>query len=248
MRHGLRVHPSRRRTHSCEPEPAEHRARRHPPDDEAAALRLLRWVRSSTPCRPGQSPTQSVVYLIWRTCALSSPRRCRASGARSTSSSTELDEGSVHGSALFRTALAEVGEGTRSGPEGELFALIRRGKLPRPLFNARLFLGDELIARPDAWWPDFGVAVEVDSKAYAPWPGDLGADDAPARSDGVSRDRCPAFLAGPDPPGAWRRPRGYQEDPRSAARTGGTEDPHAAGGLNAPAGTCCGARLPALRR
>jgi very-short-patch-repair endonuclease len=78
----------------------------------------------------------------------------------------ELDEGPMHGSALFRQALAEVREGTRSGPEGELLALIRRGKLPRPWFNARLLLGDELIARPDAWWPDFGVAVEVDSKAW----------------------------------------------------------------------------------
>ena len=78
----------------------------------------------------------------------------------------ELRDGPVRGSALFRTALAEVREGTRSGPEGELLVLIRRGKLPRPLFNAWLYLGDELIARPDAWWPDFGVAVEVDSKAY----------------------------------------------------------------------------------
>jgi hypothetical protein len=78
----------------------------------------------------------------------------------------ELKGGPVHGSALFRAALAEVGEGARSGPEGELLGLIKRGRLPLPLLNARLYLGKELIARPDAWWPDCGVVVEVDSRQW----------------------------------------------------------------------------------
>jgi very-short-patch-repair endonuclease len=78
----------------------------------------------------------------------------------------ELRNGPVRGSALFRAALAEVAEGARSGPEGELLALIKRGKLPLPRLNARLCIGDEFIARPDAWWPDFGVVVEVDSKEW----------------------------------------------------------------------------------
>jgi very-short-patch-repair endonuclease len=78
----------------------------------------------------------------------------------------ELRDGPVHGSALFRRALAEVAEGARSGPEAELVALIRRGKLPRPWFNARLYAGDVLVARPDVWWPEFGVAAEVDSKEW----------------------------------------------------------------------------------
>jgi hypothetical protein len=78
----------------------------------------------------------------------------------------ELKDGPVHGSALLRAALAEVAQGTRSGPEGELLALIRRGKLPMPLLNARLYLGEDLIAQPDAWWPDFGVVCEVDSREW----------------------------------------------------------------------------------
>lgn len=78
----------------------------------------------------------------------------------------ELKDGPVAGSALFRAALAEVAEGTRSGPEGELLSLIKRGKLPMPQLNARLYIGEELIARPDAWWREFGVAVEVDSKEW----------------------------------------------------------------------------------
>lgn len=78
----------------------------------------------------------------------------------------ELKDGPVRGSALLRAALAEVAQGTRSGPEGELLALIRRGKLPMPLLNARLYVGEDLIAQPDAWWPDFGVVCEVDSREW----------------------------------------------------------------------------------
>ncbi len=78
----------------------------------------------------------------------------------------ELTCGPVHGSALFRAALAEVAQGARSGPEAVLLGLIKRGRLPLPLLNARLYLGNELIARPDAWWPDYGVAVEVDSREW----------------------------------------------------------------------------------
>jgi hypothetical protein len=78
----------------------------------------------------------------------------------------ELKDGPAHGSALFRAALAEVVEGAWSGPEGELRRLIKRGRLPVPLLNPRLYLGTELIARPDAWWPDHGVAVEVDSREW----------------------------------------------------------------------------------
>jgi len=78
----------------------------------------------------------------------------------------ELRDGPVAGSALFRAALAEVAVGAWSGPEGELLALIKRGKLPMPQLNSRLFLGEEFIAQPDAWWQEFGVAVEVDSKEW----------------------------------------------------------------------------------
>ena len=30
-----------------------------------------------------------------------------------------------------------------------------------PLFNPSLYLGDTFLAKPDAWWPDAGVAAEV---------------------------------------------------------------------------------------
>jgi very-short-patch-repair endonuclease len=78
----------------------------------------------------------------------------------------ELEHGPAHGSALLRAALAEVQDGIRSAPEGDLRALLRRGRLPMPMFNARLYDGAVLIAVVDGWWPGAGVAAEVDSREY----------------------------------------------------------------------------------
>jgi hypothetical protein len=42
-----------------------------------------------------------------------------------------------------------------------------RSGLPRPVFNAQLFDADGIfIATVDAWWPEAGVAAEIDSRAY----------------------------------------------------------------------------------
>jgi hypothetical protein len=54
----------------------------------------------------------------------------------------ELEAGPRPGSALFREALAEVGDGVRSVAEGIFIATV------------------------DAWWPEAGVAAEIDSRAY----------------------------------------------------------------------------------
>ncbi len=63
-------------------------------------------------------------------------------------------------------ALDEVGDGIRSVPEGDLRLLLKRARVPMPMFNARLYDGDTLIAIVDCWWPDAGVAGEVDSREY----------------------------------------------------------------------------------
>jgi hypothetical protein len=78
----------------------------------------------------------------------------------------ELDHGPKQGSALLRRALAEVADGVRSAAEGQLRALIMRSGLPTPMFNPRLFAGRAFLAVPDCWWPDVGVAAEVDSRAW----------------------------------------------------------------------------------
>ena len=79
----------------------------------------------------------------------------------------ELEAGPVKGSALFREALAEIGDGVRSVAEADFRRLILRSGLPRPVFNAQLFDADGIfIATVDAWWQEAGVAAEVDSRAY----------------------------------------------------------------------------------
>jgi hypothetical protein len=80
---------------------------------------------------------------------------------------TELDAGPNAGSVLFREALADVADGIRSAAEGDLRDLLARSGLPMPLFNPSLYDEHEkFIARPDAWWPELGIAVEVDSREW----------------------------------------------------------------------------------
>ena len=79
---------------------------------------------------------------------------------------SELDAGPVAGSARFRRVLAEVASGVRSITEGEFRDLILGSGLPMPMFNARLYSGDVLIAVADAWWPRAGVVAEVDSREW----------------------------------------------------------------------------------
>ena len=78
----------------------------------------------------------------------------------------ELDRGPAAGSARLRMAIAEVAEGVRSAAEADLRKIIVASRLPTPLYNARLYVGKEFLASPDAWWPDAGVAAEVESKAW----------------------------------------------------------------------------------
>jgi hypothetical protein len=78
----------------------------------------------------------------------------------------ELAAGPKAGSALFREALADVADGIRSAAEGDLRDLLARSGLPMPLFNPMVYDGDTFVACPDAWWPQFGVAVEVDSRQW----------------------------------------------------------------------------------
>jgi very-short-patch-repair endonuclease len=86
--------------------------------------------------------------------------------------SAELDAGPNRGSALFREALTDVADGIRSAAEGDLKDLLRKSRLPMPLFNASLYIDDTFIARPDAWWPQYGIAIEVDSNEWHMSPQD----------------------------------------------------------------------------
>lgn len=85
----------------------------------------------------------------------------------------ELTEGPHVGSALFREALTDVVGGIRSVAEADLKELLARSGLPMPLYNASVYDADgTFVARPDAWWPEFGVGVEVDSWEWHTSPED----------------------------------------------------------------------------
>jgi hypothetical protein len=84
----------------------------------------------------------------------------------------EIRTGPAAGSARVRAVLGEAAAGIRSSAEGDLLKLIRSSDLPEPLYNPALYLGDEFIAIPDAWWPDVGVAVEIDSRQWHLSPAD----------------------------------------------------------------------------
>jgi very-short-patch-repair endonuclease len=79
----------------------------------------------------------------------------------------ELRLGETRGSARLRQVLAEVADGVRSVAEAEFRDLIKRARLPMPMFNARLTRADgSFLAVADAWWADAGVAVEIDSREW----------------------------------------------------------------------------------
>jgi hypothetical protein len=85
----------------------------------------------------------------------------------------ELRAGGTPNGALLRKVIAEVAAGVRSAPEADLRDLIIKARLPMPLFNPRLYLPNgTFIASPDAWWPDAGVAIEVDSRKWHLSPDD----------------------------------------------------------------------------
>jgi hypothetical protein len=87
--------------------------------------------------------------------------------------STELNAGPSRGSTPFRKALTDVADGIRSAAEGDLKDLLTKSRLPMPLFNASLYDVDgTFIATPDAWWPQYGIAIEVDSHEWHMSPQD----------------------------------------------------------------------------
>ena len=84
----------------------------------------------------------------------------------------ELEAGPRKGSALLRAALEDVIAGADSTAEAELIALIKASGLPEPMYNPRLYIGSEFLAKPDVWWPTAGVVAEVDSREWHVSPAD----------------------------------------------------------------------------
>jgi hypothetical protein len=63
--------------------------------------------------------------------------------------------------------------GVRSVAEAHACRLLREAGIPDPLWNQDLYLPDgTFLARPDAYWPHAGVALEIDSREWHLGPGD----------------------------------------------------------------------------
>jgi len=143
---------------------------------DVSFVRLQRTARmppkiaSAGPVRLVLAP-RAVADTAWRLTSLRDVRAVVADAVQIGRCSVsqliaELNEGPVRGSAMFRSALAEVAEGIRSTAEADLRGLIRVNRLPMPMYNPSLYENDAFLGQPDAWWPDAGVVAEVDSREW----------------------------------------------------------------------------------
>jgi len=120
---------------------------------------------------PYASPARAVADAVRQLDDISAVRAIVAAGVQRRKVAisqlmAELQAGPSQGSARLREVLAEVADGVRSSAEGDLRTVIRKNRLPTPLYNPDLYCAEEFVARPDAWWPEAGVAAEVDSMEW----------------------------------------------------------------------------------
>jgi len=76
-------------------------------------------------------------------------------------------KGQKRGTRFARLALEQVFAGARSIPEGEMAAMLEAAGLGRLLLNPSIStIAGSFVARPDAYDPESGVCVEVDSREH----------------------------------------------------------------------------------
>jgi hypothetical protein len=120
----------------------------------------------------------------------------------------ELGAAQMRGTALARRVLAEVTAGVRSVAEAEARDLLRRAGVPEPLWNRDVYDARERwLARPDAFWPQYGLVLEIDSLEWHLSPASYRATQARQRRLGkaglvvlpvlpsVIREQPGAFIA-----------------------------------------------------
>ncbi len=97
---------------------------------------------------------------------------------------TELECGPRAGSGQLRRAIEAAEQGAWSAPEADLFELMRRSRvLPRAWLNPELVTAGGLrLPRPDAWFDDVALAVQVHSHRYHSDPDDW---EATVMTDGL---------------------------------------------------------------
>jgi hypothetical protein len=142
-----------------------HRTRKMPQKFwNAGGIRYAPAARAAADAVRGMTDPRAVIALVAGPVQLG---RCTVQEL-----AAELRAGPKQGSAALRVALAEVADGIRSVAESDLRTLIKKCALPEPMYNASLYVGEEFLARPDAWWPAAAVAVEADSREWHFSPAD----------------------------------------------------------------------------
>src|ERR1700761_5054127 len=125
------------------------------------------------PCRAYASPARAAADAALWLSDLREVRTVIAGAVQNRGGCTvreladELRAGPIRNSALLRQVLSEVSDGVRSAPEADPRRRVRPAGLPMPMFNPRLYLPNGVfLGCPDAWWPEAGLAVEVDSRQW----------------------------------------------------------------------------------
>lgn len=89
----------------------------------------------------------------------------------------ELAELRRPGTALARSVLAEIRIGVRSAAEAWALELIRHSGLPEPMWNVELRTADgRVIGVVDAYWPEVGLGIEIQSRTFHLAPTSLERD------------------------------------------------------------------------
>jgi hypothetical protein len=79
----------------------------------------------------------------------------------------EVADGPMKGSALLREAVGEALAGVRSAAEGQGRSVLRGAGVPEAQWNVDLYSDTgEWLGRPDGWWAEAGVALEIDSREW----------------------------------------------------------------------------------
>ena len=77
-----------------------------------------------------------------------------------------IRHGPTQRSGHSRVALEELGAATRSAAEGRAFRVVSRSGLPQPVWNEPVVVAGRWIGNADAYWPDLGVVLEIDSMTW----------------------------------------------------------------------------------
>lgn len=165
---GFRDLPADRSVHILIP----HRRHRKP-DSYVITERTRRlpshgWVQG-IPCAP---VARAVIDATRRLTAFDTVRAIVAEGVQRdlcqlTELAAEVAAAPRRGSRLPRLAVREVMDGVRSVAEAKARIAIADAALPCPLWNHHVYDEQgEWLGQPDAFWPDLGVVVEIDSRAW----------------------------------------------------------------------------------